>query len=351
MATEAIQKREVLDYIVAAKVNISGRLVAGVDVERFILGVQTAIQKNPDLLQCDPKSVLLAAYDAAELGINLSPALSLGYLIPYGKQCNFQVSYRGLIQKAYETKAVKSFFAEVVYEKDTFTRQYAPKRNLFHAPPDGPRGDKVGAYAFIEFVDGTVDWEYMTAEQVERRRNHSQQPNSLMWSKFWEEGWRKTPIRNLWKRIPLSNPGMERLAEVVNREAEIEAEELPAGRLEIEADSPLNERKVAPVAPSATPALSQQPKPKLHDIFIFIGPTESSISGDVRKIVKDLPKLGAKPAKESGVWFMPSARAHELLKLADDAGMTWAEVNEKGEVLPTQPVVEEAGANESLFDA
>jgi len=117
-ATTTIQKREVLDAIVAAKVNITGRLVGGMDADRFILGVQTAIQKNPDLLQCDPKSVLLAAYDAAELGINLSPALSLGYLIPYGRQCNFQVGYRGLIQKSYETKAVKSFFAEVVYAND-----------------------------------------------------------------------------------------------------------------------------------------------------------------------------------------------------------------------------------------
>jgi len=319
--TTTIQKREVLDAILTAKPNIAGRLAAGIDADRFILGVQTAIQKNPALLQCDPKSVMLAAYDAAELGINLSPALSLGYLIPYGNQCNFQVSYRGLIQKSYETKAVKSFFAEVVYEHDKFERQFAPKRNLFHAPADGNRGEKIGAYAFIEFVDGTVDWEFMTGEQIERRRKHSKQPDSLMWTKFWEEGWRKTPIRNLWKRIPLTNPGMERLAEVVNKEAELEVEE-PAGRLELEPDSPLAKQPAEP-----TPINSS---PSLHDIAVFVGPTESTVTGDVRKIVKKLPGFGAKLAKGTKTWFMPSARVHELLELCDHENVTYVEVDAEG---------------------
>src|SRR5208282_1321549 len=307
-----VQKREVLDAIVAAKTNISGRLVGGMDADRFILGGRRVIKKKPALLQCDPKSVLLAAYDAAELGINLSPALSLGYLIPYGQQCNFQVSYRGLIQKSYETKAVKSFFAEVVYANDKFERQFAPKRNLFHAPADGDRGEKIGAYAFIEFVDGTVDWEYMTAEQVERRRKHSKQPDSLMWTKFWEEGWKKTPIRNLWKRIPLSNPGMERLAEQVHRETADDDPE-PAGRLELEPDSSLR-KTVEMSAPAATPSPAE---PTLYDIAIYVGPAESSVTGDVRKLVKALPKLGAKLAKGTKTWFMPSARVHELLALCD----------------------------------
>lgn len=345
-STAIVQRREVLDAIVAAKVNISGRLAQGIDADRFILGVQTAIQKNPALLQCDPKSVMLAAYDAAELGINLSPALSLGYLIPYGTQCNFQVSYRGLIQKSYETKAVKSFFAEVVYANDKFDRQFAPKRNLFHAPAaDGDRGEKVGAYAFIEFIDGTVDWEFMTAEQIERRRKHSKQPDSLMWTKFWEEGWRKTPIRNLWKRIPLSNPGMERLAEAVHKEAEIEAE-VPTGRLELEPDSPLTQspKKAAPIAP--------QPTPSLHDIAIFIGPKDSTITGDVRAIVNDLPKLGGKLAKGAKTWFMPSAHVHELLKVCDERKVTWVEVDAEGKpVAKAETLDEQTEQRESLFDA
>jgi recombination protein RecT len=354
MSTSAIvQKREVLEAIVAAKVQISGRLFGGMDADRFILGVQTAIQKNPALLQCDPKSVLLAAYDAAELGINLSPSLALGFLIPYGNQCNFQVSYRGLIQKSYETKAVKSFFAEVVYENDTFQRQFAPKRNLLHAPADGDRGEIIGAYAFIEFVDGTIDWEFMTTEQIERRRKHSKQPNSLMWTTFKEEGYKKTPIRNLWKRIPLLNPGMERLAEALTRETEAEIEQEPAGRLELEPDSPL--AKTVTITPQGQPAQEQPVShaPSLHDVAIYVGAKDSTITGDVRKIVAKLPQLGAKLPKGTKVWIMPSPRVHELLNLCDEQGVTYVEVDANGApiVAPDPEHGSEEAGSESLFDA
>jgi recombination protein RecT len=333
----AIQKRELPAAIAAAKDNFAGRLPAGMEVDKFVLGIQTAVQKNPDLLLCDRQSVLLAAYDAAELGISLSPALALGWLIPYKTQCVFQVSYRGLIQKAYETKAVRTFFAEVVYEKDSFTRQFAPKRNLFHAPADGDRGEKIGAYAFIEFVDGTTDWEYLTTEQIERRRKHSRNPDSLMWTKFWEEGYRKTPIRVLWKRIPLSNPGMERLAEQVAKEQEIENDE-PSGRLELDADSPIAPQ---PEQVNAVPAAAIPPAPKVTDILFYVGEKETVITGDVRKILEDLPEVGAKLHKRGNSWTMPSARTHELLSRMDKKNISYREVDENGSVIESESLFED----------
>ena len=236
MANEstAVKKLEkepnVLDRLNTAKGNIQARLPKGIDPDKFVLGIMTAIQKSKanaqpgkSLLDCDPNSVLLAAYDAAEVGCSLSPALQLGWLIPYGKEAQFQPSYRFFIQKAYETGEIKTFYAEVVYETDDFTRQFAPKRNLYHVPSDKGQRDRknaMGAYALIEFQDGTIDWEYLTAEQIDRHRSHSKQPNSMKWTTFWEEGWRITPIRVLAKRLPLKNRSFEALVEMVNRDSE-----------------------------------------------------------------------------------------------------------------------------------
>jgi recombination protein RecT len=336
--TTAITKRPMLDAIVENKAKFAARLPAGFDAEKFTLGVTTAIQKNPDLLLCDPKSVILAAYDAAELGISLSPALALGWLIPYKTQCVFQVSYRGLMQKARETKEVKNFFAEVVYECDKFERQFAPKRNLFHAPGDEDariKGNVIGAYAFIEFIDGTIDWEYLTTEQIERRRKHSKNPNSLMWATFWEEGYRKTPIRVLWKRLPLTNQSMERLAEAIAREADIEAEPEPAGRLEIEPD-PITKPPKANIPPASYP-------PELHpdaevvtkpiSVFYHVGKEITLLKGDVKKIVDRLPKIGAKYSKEYGAWAMPAARTYELVELLQQSEVTFAETDADGALL------------------
>ncbi len=87
-----IVKRAVMDEIVAAKAGFEKRLPNGMTVDRFLAGISSAVLKNPKLTDCDPKSVLLAAYEAAELGVSLSPSLQLGFLIPYGNTCQFQAS-------------------------------------------------------------------------------------------------------------------------------------------------------------------------------------------------------------------------------------------------------------------
>jgi recombination protein RecT len=341
--TEAITKRPVLDAIVGQRVAFMNRLPHDMDADKFIVGLTTAIQKNKDLLLCDPKSVILAAYDAAEMGISLSPALALGWLIPYGQTCIFQVSYRGLVQKSYQTGGIKHFFAEVVYGCDRFERQFAPKRNLFHAPGEGARtmDTVIGAYALVEFADGAIDWEFLTTEQVERRRAHSKQPNSLMWSKFWEEGYRKTPIRVLWKRLPLLNPAMERLAEQIGKEVEREAEEEPAGRIELEQDfvSP-----GVPQPPAENPAAEspKMPNPTLHDVFFHVGEKVTTLHGDMRRILGNLPKIGAKHNKANAMWEMPSDRTHELTMLMDTKNMTYAEVDRHGNVIAAETKAEPA---------
>jgi recombination protein RecT len=209
------------------------RLPAGADATKWTMQPATAVQKNPELLGCEPGSLLLAAYEAAELGLSLSPTLQLGYLIPYKGKAQFQISWRGLVQRAHESGCVRAFYAEVVHERDKFERQYAPKRNLVHAPADGDRGEETGAYALVEFKDGTIDWEWADKKLIERHRKHSKQPDSLMWRNFHEEAWKKTAIRILAKRLPMSNPGMEALTEVIEHDARAEMEPEPAGEARV----------------------------------------------------------------------------------------------------------------------
>lgn len=334
--TTALARRPMIEAIKESAPEFAKRLPAHVDATKWTMQLATVVQKNEELLRCEPASLLLAAYEAAEVGINLSPSLGLGYIIPYGQKANFQIGYRGMIQKAYETQAVRNIFAEVVYEHDKFERQFAPKRNLFHAPADGDRGQKIGAYALVEFADGHIEFEYLTNEQIERHRKHSKQPNSLMWSTFWEEGWRKTPIRVLFKRLPLTNPGLEKLAEVVGTDAERDLEPEAAGRLEIEPDGPLAQlpKKASPEPPAQDSPVPKAVIPKFHDILVHIGAKTTTLTGDVRKIVKDLPKCGAKLDKDTGTWTVPSGRAHEVIALCDANKLTWAEVDADGNPVP-----------------
>lgn len=342
------QKPPVLEAIHQAKGQFEGRLPPGMTAEKFMYGLATVVQKNPALLDCEPKSVLLAAYEAAELGISLSPTLQLGFIIPYGKQAQFQLSYRGMVQKAYESGAVTSFFAEVVYENDKFERQLAPKRKVFHSPADGDRGPAIGAYALVEFKDGHLEYEYLTKEQIERHRNHSKQPDSLMWKKFWEEGWRKTPIRLLAKRLPLTNPGMEKLAEAIDKDATSDLEE-PNGALQLDKDSPLLAMPKADKAAESNGGNGHAPTNGKSEVYFQVDKHFTVVTGNTYAIKDALPKIGGRPDNKTHVWTMPSARTYELIKACNEKGIIAVEVDANG--TPVRLVGEEQPAEqaETLF--
>lgn len=307
----ALVKRPVVQLIKESSSEFAKRLPATTDATKWTLQLATLVQKNPDLLACDPGSLLLAAYEAAELGVSLSPTLQLGYLIPYGGKAQFQISWRGLVQRAYQTGGVRAFYAEVVHERDKFERQYAPKRNLFHAPADGDRGAEIGAYALVEFHSGAIDWEYCDKALIERHRKHSKQPDSMMWTKFHEEGWRKTPIRILAKRLPLTNPGMEALAEVVERDAQADLESEPAGRLELEDASFVPGLKSTAVTPQ------RDPEGK-GEIFYQVGNETTMVTGRTMLLKDVFPKIGGRWDGNARVWTIPAARTHELLSVCEE---------------------------------
>lgn len=336
MATSELATRQepsVLAAIKTAKSQFEGRLPKnlpnGMTADRFMFGLATCLQKNPALLKCNPQSVILAGYEAAELGVNLSPSLGLAYIIPYGETAQFQLGYRGMVQKTHETGAIATFFAEVVYENDKFERQFAPKRNIFHAPADGDRGAPIGAYALVQFKNSdTVEFEYMSKEQIERHRNHSKQPDSLMWKKFWEEGWRKTPIRTLWKRLPLTNPELEKLAELIDRDTEVEE---PNGRLEVEADSPLRVMPKNNGGAGSAPA-AEAPK-NANPIYVQVDKLLAIVTGGYRPIESDLPKIGGRWDKNARVWTVPAGRTSELIALCNAKGLEFVELDANGQPL------------------
>lgn len=339
MATQAITRRTVLEMIETSKTNFEGRLPAGMTVERFMYGLATSVQKNPALQECDPKSVVLAAYEAAEVGCNLSPSLALGWIIPYGKSAQFQPSYRFFIQRAYETGAVAAFYAEVVYANDFFSREFAPKRTVKHLPPtDGNRGEPIGAYALVEFKDGHLDWEYVTKEQIERHRKASKMPDSIMWTKFWEEGWRKTPIRLLTKRLPMTNPGLEKLAELVNRDAESDADPVVPRTLEIEAGTALPQQQPKPTAVPAAPAA----QPDGNGVLYFVGSLITEIRGQKLRRMFSAGEMTPLGLKIDGTrWTIPAANTEAFLQLCRKNGIKAQGVDESGQIISGTSEAEE----------
>jgi recombination protein RecT len=154
---------------------------------------------------------------AAELGLELSGPLGQAYIIPYWNaktrrtEAQFQIGYRGFLRLAFNSGQVSTFNAHIVRERDHFKYQYGSDPKLEHTPAAAGRGEPVAAYAVLRLKDGTTDFEVMSWEEIVNHRDRYSKAYSdpkmreySPWQTAQEEMARKTVIRRLAKRSPLS---------------------------------------------------------------------------------------------------------------------------------------------------
>jgi recombination protein RecT len=189
-----------------------------VSPEKFMRVVLTAIQQSPGLLDCDRKSLYGAAMKAAQDG-----------LLPDGREAAFvkfkdQVVYMpmvgGILKKVRNSGELLSITSQIVYEKDKFKYYIDLDGEHLEHHPDlfGDRGNPVGVYAIAKTKDGGVYIEVMTYDQIEDVRKASRAKDTGPWnSDFASEMWRKTVIRRLAKRLPMSTD----LEGVIKRDDEL----------------------------------------------------------------------------------------------------------------------------------
>lgn len=92
----------------------------GMTAQEFTITCVNAIKKTPKLLECNIKSLFGSILLSAELGLKPNTPDGLAYIIPYGKEAQFQVGYKGLIEVALRSDAVKQIFGGAVYENEFY---------------------------------------------------------------------------------------------------------------------------------------------------------------------------------------------------------------------------------------
>lgn len=197
----------------AQRPELEKALTRSLDVDRFIVSVTTAVKTNPGLLECTPLSIVACAQQAAIYQLEMGSVLGQCYMVPYynkhtrSKEAQFQIGYRGLQALAFRSGKVSSFPAHVVRERDTFDYELGTHPYIRHKPTGAPDpGPVTHVYAVIHVRDGQSDFEVMTREQIEAHRQRyskDTRPDSA-WNTAWEEQAKKTVIRRLAKRTPVS---------------------------------------------------------------------------------------------------------------------------------------------------
>lgn len=203
----AIRKpvEQVRDLLEKAKPQLALALPKHLTADRLLRVALTAVQRTPDLLNCDRLSLLGAIMQAAQLGLEPDGVLGHAYLVPFGSQVQLIPGYKGLIALARRSGEISSIAAHVVYERDQFIYAYGLDEKLIHVPAaTDERGKAVYAYAVARFKDGGHAFEVMSFQQIEAIRKLSRAATRGPWVTHWDEMARKTVIRRLAKYLPLS---------------------------------------------------------------------------------------------------------------------------------------------------
>ncbi len=198
------------------------------NAERMLRVFHLALQRTPDLAKADMRELIGALIGFAAIGIEPNTPLQHGWLIPFAKRQQINgnwetvgmqiqpiIGYRGFIDLSRRSGSLISIHADVVYEGDPFSYEYGTNEHLSHKYGDRD-GDLVplNAYACAS-VEGGHQFEVMPWKDVLRTRDASEgykaakrvggrMLETTPWVAYLDPMARKTPVRRLFKMLPVS---------------------------------------------------------------------------------------------------------------------------------------------------
>lgn len=190
-------------------------LPANVSFEAFRNAAVVAITDNPSILQCSKESVFKSIRKLAAAG--LVPDGREAAIVPYKGAATAMPMVYGLIKVARNSGEITSIWAEVVMGDEQFRISMVNGERKFEHEYDplNRSGEIKGAYAVAKLKDGTVEVEAMGRDDIEKRRKASANQRgdgpTGIWGQWYAEMAKKTVIRALVKRLPMSSEDMRRV--------------------------------------------------------------------------------------------------------------------------------------------
>ncbi len=180
------------------------------------LATAVKVATNYKLANCNVNSIIDACVTVAQLNLDLSPALSHAYLVPFNNSIQLIISARGYTALLARTGwKVKTYIVneddEFEYIIDGFDEIIKFKKNI-----DSESETFKYAVALAQSPDGMLYIEIMNKKQIEKHRmvssNQSSENPTGIWATWFEEMAQKTVIKKLVKKLPLGEDVMTAVA-------------------------------------------------------------------------------------------------------------------------------------------
>tara|TARA_R110002124_G_scaffold163088_5_gene330411 strand:- start:452 stop:1276 length:825 start_codon:yes stop_codon:yes gene_type:complete len=212
-ASKAVEQKKnptVRDLVHAQQAAIETQLAGAMNSAAFVRAAISTISSSPQLQQATPSSVLGGIMLAAQLKLEIGPALGHFYLTPRkekGQQiCLPIIGYQGYIELAYRSGRIEKIETFLVRDGDKFDHGANSERGRFFDwnPADYDETRQwTGVVAMAKIKGAGTVWAYLPREKVEARRP-SYWDKGTPWQTNPEEMARKTGIRALAPYLPKS---------------------------------------------------------------------------------------------------------------------------------------------------
>lgn len=214
----------VLSQLDQRREELAAVLPPDIRFEAFHATINQAIRSNPELLDCEPRSLVNACVKAAYDGLRvdgreaaivweLATVKVRGEPDRKVKQARYMPMYQGLVQQVLRGGMVLACEADVIYENDHYRLIGGSDRRVEHIPLTeigADRGRMVAAYNVATLASGykAVHW-LLAAEildiQKESKSGWDAQNNCArgVWKRWPKEQWKKTVLRQHRKTLPI----------------------------------------------------------------------------------------------------------------------------------------------------
>lgn len=198
------------------------------DQERMQSVLMIAVERDPELVQADRQSLIAAVRQCANQGLVpdgneatlqvYNTKISVNGKDQWIKKVQYQPMVRGIINRVQKSGKVLSFWAEVVYEGETFeidtsTGERKPIHKIANQFMRGDDSKIVGAYSVAKLKNGTIDCETMPLSEINKVRGVAK--TKKVWDSWFSEKAKVAVLRRHSKRLPLS---AEDLDMILNRQ-------------------------------------------------------------------------------------------------------------------------------------
>jgi len=165
----------------------------------------TAFSSTPKLQQCDPKTIVASIMTSATLGLEIGVD-GQGFLVPYGKTCNFVPGWKGLVDLVSRSGRA-TVWTGAVFQGDEFDYALGDTPFIRHRPGEENDPDLITHVYAVGRVNGSQHpvIEVWTVGKIRKHRDKYNKVGGSHYSfRDWEMYARKVPLLQVIKYMPKS---------------------------------------------------------------------------------------------------------------------------------------------------